>query len=266
MLLPQYRVTEIRSPMNGSGAPSVRIEVGAGHAEAIDADLVVDAAGRGALTLALPDRLGWERPKVTKIGVDIRYATVEIPVPNDAVQDWKLVTTLPNPPTLVWNAVLVPVEGNRWMVTIVGYGRSPRLETWEDFLEGLQKLNTPTLYNALRHAEWPGVIRHHGFPASVWRHFERLPHLPRGVLPIADALCRFNPVYGQGMSSAAQQVRLLLDVMKHAAIDADPLAAVQNAFMAKVASILETPLEPVGERSLCFYWHARGEAGGVRGR
>jgi hypothetical protein len=37
----------------------------------ITADLVVDASGRGALTLALLDTLDWQRPGATEIGVDI---------------------------------------------------------------------------------------------------------------------------------------------------------------------------------------------------
>ena len=55
----------------------------------------------------------------------------------------------------------------RWIVTIAGRGATARLIT-------------PTLYDALRHAKPSGGIRHYGFPASYWRHFERLPRWPRG--------------------------------------------------------------------------------------
>jgi len=68
-----------------------------------------------------------------------------------------------------------------------------------------------------------------------------LPRLPRGVLPVADALCRFNPIHGQGMSSAAKQARLLQDVLSRAAASPDPIAALQSGFMSEVASVLETP-------------------------
>jgi flavin-dependent dehydrogenase len=102
-------------------------------------------------------------------------------------------------------------------------------------------LITPTLYNALRYARPPDEIRHYRFPVSTWKHFERLPRLPRGVLPVADSFCRFNPIHGQGMSSAAKQARLLQDVMLRAGTEPDPVAALQAGFMTEVASLLETP-------------------------
>jgi hypothetical protein len=84
-------------------------------------------------------------------------------------------------------------------------------ETWDAFLEASRSLITPTVYNALLYAQPPEGIRHYRFPISIWKHFERLPRLPRGLLPVADAFCRFNPIHGQGMSSAGKQALLLQD-------------------------------------------------------
>jgi 2-polyprenyl-6-methoxyphenol hydroxylase-like FAD-dependent oxidoreductase len=241
VLQPECRVAEFL-PATRTAAPlAVRFDAAPNRSGILQADLVVEASGRGALTLALLDALGWDRPEATEIGIDISYATVVVPIPNAAPPEWKVVLTLPDPPALARNGVLLPVEGNRWIVMITDYGATPRLESWPAFLEQLRGLHTPTLYHALRHAEPPEGIRHYGFPASLWRHFERLPRLPRGVLPIADSLCRFNPIYGQGMSSAAKQARLLLDVLERSALQADPITAAQTGFMAEVASILQSP-------------------------
>ena len=249
-LRPGCRVTEIVP--SHEAAHGVRFDTGAGRSETLEADLVVDASGRGALTVALLDTLGWERPPVTEVGVDITYATAVMQIPAGAMPDWKLVLTQPDPPAVAVHAVLVPIEGDRWIATIVDRGSSPRPDNWESFLAALPRLITPTLYDALRHAKPLEGIRHYGFPASVWKHFERLRRLPRGVLPIADALCRFNPIHGQGMSSAAKQARLLQTVLGRAAAESDPLAAAQAGFMAGVESVLQTPWSMSTSADLAF--------------
>jgi 2-polyprenyl-6-methoxyphenol hydroxylase-like FAD-dependent oxidoreductase len=250
-LRPEHRVTEIMPATDGAAARGVRFDAGTGRSETLEADLVVDASGRGALTLALLDALGWEGPEVTEIGVEISYATAFVSIPADA-PDWKVVLTLPDPPTLALNAVLVPAEDGRWMIAIADRGAAARLETWDAFLAALSRLITPTIHNALRHVEPPDSIRHYHFPASLWRHFERLPRMPRGVLPIADALCRFNPIYGQGMSAAAKQARLLRDVLERAAAEPDPLVAAQAGFMAEVATVLQAPWSMSTSADLAF--------------
>jgi 2-polyprenyl-6-methoxyphenol hydroxylase-like FAD-dependent oxidoreductase len=251
-LRPECRVTGIVPLAAGAGVHGIRFDAGSGRSETLEADLVVDASGRGALTLTLLDALGWERPEVTEVGVDLSYATAVVEIPPNAPPDWKLVLTQPDPPALALHAVLVPTEDNRWTIAIADHGAATRLETWHAFLEASRALTTPTVYNALRFAQPPYGIRHYRFPVSTWKHFERLPRLPRGVLPVADAFCRFNPIHGQGMSSAAKQARLLQGVLGRAAAEPDPIAAVQAGFMAEVASVLETPWNMSTSADLAF--------------
>jgi 2-polyprenyl-6-methoxyphenol hydroxylase-like FAD-dependent oxidoreductase len=244
------RVTEIVP--SRETARGVRFDSESGPSQTLEADLVVDASGRGALTLALLDSLGWERPQVTEIGIDLTYTTAVVQIPADAIPDWKAVMTMPAPPTVALYAVLVPLEGGRWIVTIADRGSIPRLDSWDSFHAALPGLTTPTIYNALRRAEPLEGIRHYGFPASIWKHFERLPRLPRGVLPIADALCRFNPIFGQGMTAAAKQARLLQTMLGEAAAEPDPLAAALAGFMARIESVLQTPWSMSTSADLAF--------------
>src|SRR5215813_1611409 len=251
-LWPASRVTGIESAAGGDGVRGIRFVNGSGRSETLDADLVVDASGRGAPTLTLLDALGWDRPQMTEIGVDISYTTVLVEIPPDATADWKFVLTLPDPPHVAWHAVMVPTEDGRWIITIADRSATAWIETWDAFREASRSLITPTVYNALRYAQPPEGIRHYRFPVSTWKHFERLARLPRGVLPVADAFCRFNPIHGQGMSSAAKQARLLDDVLHRAVAEPDAIAAVQAGFMAEVASVLETPWTMSTSADLAF--------------
>ena len=139
--------------------------------------------------------------------------------------------------------------------------RSPVLVAFGGCLRGGRVLSVietrPTVYNALRYARPPDGIRHYRFPTSIWNHFERSPRLPLGVPPAADALCRFNPIHSQGMSSAAKQARLLQDVLRRAAAEPDPIPAAQAGF--------ETPWTMSTSADLSFP-ETRGERPGeVRG-
>lgn len=252
VLRPKCRVTGIVPTTSGDAVDGIRFDAGSGRSEILAADLVVDASGRGALTSTLFDALGWERPAETEVGVDLSYATVVVAIPPNAPSDWKLVLTQPDPPFLALHAVLVPIEGDRWIIAIADHHAVARPETWDAFLEASRSLITPTVYNALRYAQPPDGIRHYRFPVSIWKHFELLPSLPRGVLPVADAFCRFNPIHGQGMSSAAKQALLLQDVLGRAVAAADPIAALQAGFMAEVASVLETPWNMSTSADLAF--------------
>ena len=236
------KVTRIISSPADEVVRGVAFEGPSGRSEVLDADLVVDASGRAAPTLAMLDALGWKRPAITEVRVDITYTTAVVNKPVHTPSDWKAVITWPNPPILSLNAFLSPAEDDHWMATVVDYRQTARLETWHSFLGALKQMSTPTIYNALCYiTPTPKSLQHYSFPASIWRHFERLPRLPKGVLPIGDLLCRFNPIHGQGMSVAAKQARLLRIVLEAATAKSDPLSAISTGFMAQVEFVVRTP-------------------------
>jgi hypothetical protein len=123
--------------------------------ETLEADLVVDASGRRTLKLALLDVLGWQRPAVTEVGVDLSYTTVVMQIPSDAPTGYKLALTLPDPPNLARDAVLLPMEGNPWITLIADRGATTRLASWDPFVGASRSLITPH------------VIAASSFPASA---------------------------------------------------------------------------------------------------
>jgi 2-polyprenyl-6-methoxyphenol hydroxylase-like FAD-dependent oxidoreductase len=147
-LRPECRATGLVPAKAGAGVQGIRFDGGSGRSETLEADLVVNASGRGALTLTLLDALGCERPTQTEIGVDISYATVVVSVPPNASPDWKLVLTQPDPPAVALHAVLVPTEDSHWTIAIADHNATARLETWDSFLEACRSLTTP----------WPGYV------------------------------------------------------------------------------------------------------------
>jgi 2-polyprenyl-6-methoxyphenol hydroxylase-like FAD-dependent oxidoreductase len=226
---------------NGEAVTGVRYENDNGSSETIAADLVVDASGRGTLTLALLQSIGRPLPEETTIGIDLGYATCIFAIPDDAPTDWKGVMTFGQAPQNSRGGLLLPLEGNRWMATIGGrHGDVPPADA-DGFLTYAQAMRTPTIYNAISRAKPLDGVARYGFPESVRRHFERLEVFPRGLLPIADAICRFNPVYGQGMSVAALEACLLRTLLERLGGDSNPIAGLASAFFTEVQALIETP-------------------------
>jgi 2-polyprenyl-6-methoxyphenol hydroxylase-like FAD-dependent oxidoreductase len=237
------RVRDIVTTPDGAAASAVRYESSDGKCQMLPADLVIDATGRGVLTLDLLRSIGWRAPEKTTIGVDIAYSTAVFAIPDDAPDDWRCVVTLPDAPRSSRLAVLFPNEGNRWIVSVGGaHGDKPPAEL-DELLDYLRRLRTPTIYNAIKNAKPVGEIARYGITASEWRHFERLEHLPRGVLPVADAICRYNPVYGQGMSVAALEACVLRRLLGTRALQREGLGALAPAFFAEVEALIDTAWE-----------------------
>jgi 2-polyprenyl-6-methoxyphenol hydroxylase-like FAD-dependent oxidoreductase len=235
------RVQDLVASPDGATVTAVRFENSEGRSETLSTDLVVEASGRGYLTNSVLESLGRAPPEETTIGVDITYATAIFAIPDDPPTDWKAVLTFDAPEKGGAVAVLAPLERNRWIVTLIGHhGEKPPGDR-DGFLAYAKRLRTPTIYDAIKKAEQLGDVVRFGFPASFRRHFDRLEVFPRGLLPFGDAICRFNPVYGQGMSVAAQEARLLHELLDRSAAEPDPLAGLAPAFFAEAATLIETP-------------------------
>ncbi|HEY3622137.1 MAG TPA: squalene monooxygenase, partial [Roseiarcus sp.] len=136
---------------------------------------------------------------------------------------------------------MLPIEGGRCVLTLTGrLDEQPPAEP-DGFMDYARRLETQTIYNAIKHAERRGGFERYANPSSAWRRFDRLSSFPGGLVPIGDSICHFNPVYGQGMSVAAQEVRLLNQLLKGRATKADPLAGLALAFFSESLPLVEAP-------------------------
>jgi flavin-dependent dehydrogenase len=212
----------------------------AGQEEQMQANLVVDASGR---TSRLPDWLeaiGYTAPTETVINAHLGYASRLYEIPNDFDGAYKGIYIQAAPPQHTRTGILVCVEDNRWLVTLGGGDRDYPPTDEDGFLEFARSLRDPLFYNAIKNARPLTGISGYRFTENRRRHYERLARWPEALLVLGDGACAFNPVYGQGMTTAALGAQLLDQLLREQR-GTDDLAGVARSFQKRLAMLNADP-------------------------
>ena len=104
----------------------------------------------------------------------------------------------------------------------------------------------PDVAEAIAGAEPLGEPVPFRFPTSVRYRYERLRHFPAGLLVLGDAVCSFNPIYGQGMTVAAMQAAALRDLLR----GGSPPTA--RKYFRRIAKVIDIPWEIAVGADLAF--------------
>jgi 2-polyprenyl-6-methoxyphenol hydroxylase-like FAD-dependent oxidoreductase len=215
----------------------VRVAGGDGE-RVLDADLVVDASGRGSRAPRWLAALGLPRVTEREVDAGLTYATRVYRAPGTTADGaFPLVNVQANPAAPPGRGgVVLPVEGGRWIVTLGGTrGGEPTADP-DAFVPFALGLADPVIGELLRDAEPLGDVTVTRSTANRRRYYEKLAPWPEGFTVLGDAVAGYNPVYGHGLTVAAQGALAVRDVLRRTPLTAPGTArALQRAAARPVA-------------------------------
>jgi pimeloyl-ACP methyl ester carboxylesterase len=199
---------------SGTSVAGVRIRSRDDQTEQeLEAGLVVDASGRGSQAPAWLEALGCGETRQTVVDSFLGYASRTYARDPTIEREWRALFVQMKPADTRGGG-LFPIEHDQWHVTIAGIGRDYPPTDEPGFLEFARSLRSTVLYETIRDAEPLSPISGYRRTENQLRHFDELRSWPQGFVVLGDAVCCFNPVYGQGMSVAATEALVLRGWLK----------------------------------------------------
>lgn len=171
----------------------------------LPADLVVDATGRSSRLADWLARHGYPAPPKQRLAVDLGYATCLFHRPPGQRIGGCVATHSAYTPSRARSgpSSMTPVEGDRWLVLVSGYGQRRPGRDLDAFLARCRQDAAAPLRLLPDLCEPVTGVAVHRFPDSFRRDFDRAERFPAGLVAVGDAVASFNPTYGQGISAAA---------------------------------------------------------------
>jgi 2-polyprenyl-6-methoxyphenol hydroxylase-like FAD-dependent oxidoreductase len=198
---------------------------GTGQGERLGGDLVVDCTGRSTRIDEWLRALGYDPPPQRRVSVDLGYATRFYPrQPEERLAGARAIISITEDYRRARGSVAFPVENGRWIVTVGAYHDDrPRAEA-DDFAARLQADPAPGMRLFAGRDDGLTDVMTYRYPSSVRRDYHRCRRLPGGLVAAGDSVASFNPLYGQGMTSAALHAATLASHLGSGAPPREPAA------------------------------------------
>lgn len=220
----QRRVVGVKVQPNDQEAPTT-----------LAADLVVDCTGRGSRLPALLQRWGYAAPRESTIKVRITYKSRRYRQRGPAPVPRQIYIHSPAAPREKVGTMLMPIEGDDWMLTLAGWHGEDPLPDEGELEARLAALPLREPQALIASAEPLSDFAEYKFDHSLRRHYEELQRFPRGLLALGDAVASVNPVYGQGMSLSCLQADALDAVLAEGGDDGE----LARRFYARIAPTID---------------------------
>jgi 2-polyprenyl-6-methoxyphenol hydroxylase-like FAD-dependent oxidoreductase len=169
----------------------------------IEASLVVDASGRGSRAPQWLEALGYTPPVETTVSAQAGYASRIYQCPPEFSPGWKALSIIPAAPAATRGGVILPMEGDRWHVTLVGMAGDYPPTDEAAFLAFARSLPNLQLYMAILRAQPLSDIWGARNLDNRLRDYAKLPRHLEGFLVCGDSVYALNPIYAQGMTVGA---------------------------------------------------------------
>lgn len=208
-----------------------------GPGERLLADFVVDASGQAAKLLGWLTDIGWERPEVLEVDGKVSYVSRFFRLPADHAAGWYGAARLTYAPAINRGGGAFMVDGDRWLITLVGAGGEVPPTDEAGFLDYAASLDVEEIPAAIAAGTPLTPAYRYARMVNRWICYHRLRRWPERLVAVGDAVCVFNPVYGQGLTVAAQEVQLLGELLD----GTRTLAGLAQRFQRRVGGLIRLP-------------------------
>ncbi|WP_406193193.1 FAD-dependent monooxygenase [Kitasatospora sp. NBC_01560] len=212
-LLPSTRCDGLLHDPTGR-VTGVRIGRQGAEPEDVTADLVVDASGRTSKLEQWLRSAGIAVPPKQVVRAKVTYTSMTFDRPEDRPAGFRVAYQMLSAPRVREAGVLMAVERNRWTCSLFAFEDEPPTDD-DGYLGFAKGLRNPRLAEQIEQRTVQEPTYRYTNLDNQWRRYHAAPDWPERLVAVGDAVCVFNPVYGQGLTVAALEADLLRRMLAH---------------------------------------------------